>query len=83
MRGVCVGGVLGMVGRESGSGECLMAGVRRRDPDGFTAFCAGVVLAKVEYRDAKAEDRRPRHGERTGDSDRAVAAVRDRFGGGN
>ena len=61
----------------------LMAGVRRRDPGGFAAFCAGVVLAKVEHWDAKAEGRRPRHGERAGDFDRAVAAWRDRFGGGN
>ena len=61
----------------------LMADLRRRDPGGFAAFCAGVVLAKVDYWDAKAEGRHPRHGERGGDSDRALAAVRDTFGGGN
>ena len=63
--------------------DSLVAGVRRRDPEGFTTFCAGVVLAKVEYWDAKAEGRRPRHGERAADRDGAVALVRERFGGGN
>ena len=61
----------------------LVAGVRRRDPEGFAAFCAGVVMAKVEHWDAKAEGRGPRHADRAGDSDRAVAEVRERFGGGN
>ena len=61
----------------------LMAGVRRRDPEGFAAFCAGVALAKVEHWDAKVEDRRPRHAARASDYDRALAAVRERFGGGN
>ena len=61
----------------------LMAGVRRRDPEGFAAFCAGLVLAKVEYWDAKAEGRRPRRADRAGDSQRALAAVRESFGGGN
>ena len=61
----------------------LLAGVRRRDPEGFAAFCAGVVLAKVDHWDAKAEGRRPRLADRARDSDRALAVVRDRFGGGN
>lgn len=62
--------------------NALMVGGRRRDPEGFAAFCAGVILAKVAHWDAKAEGR-PRHGERAADSDRVAAAVRDRFGGGN
>lgn len=61
----------------------LIAGMRKRDPEGFLAFCAGVVVAKVEDRDAKVEGRRPRHADRAGDYDLALAAVRERFGGGN
>ena len=61
----------------------LVAGVRRRDPEGFAAFCAGLVLAKVEYWEAKAEGRRPHHADRVRESDKALAAVRERFGGGN
>ena len=60
----------------------LLAGVRRRDPEGFAAFCARVVLAKIEYRD-RAQGRRPRHADRPGDSGGTLAAVRERFGGGN
>ena len=61
----------------------LMASVRRRDPGGFAAFCAGAVLAKVDHWDARVEGRPPRHADGAGDSDRAVAAVRERLGGGN
>ena len=47
----------------------LLAAERRRDPGGFTEFCAGVVLAKIEYwgtlggRPMAA--RRPRRGKRS------------------
>jgi len=47
----------------------LLAAERRRDPEGFVEFCAGVVLAKIEYWDTlggrPVAARRPRRGKRS------------------
>lgn len=47
----------------------LLAAERRRDPEGFVEFCAGVLLAKIEYWDTRGgrpvAARRPRRGKRS------------------
>ena len=47
----------------------LLAAERRRDPEGFAEFCAGLVVAKLEYLNVQdgrpMAARRPRRGKRS------------------
>lgn len=52
--------------RNPGVASSLLAAERRRDPEGFAEFCAGVVVAKIEYWNVQGgrpmAARRPRRG---------------------